>query len=86
MSKYQHLIEALEATVQAAHSCGLPHLAGQLYSVRDIQDEAGLARLEDRLLTVFKLLQLRGVPQGKRAKMGAAASILAQAVQDARYL
>lgn len=87
MNKYQPLIDALDATVKVAHACGLPHIAGQLHTVRDIRDdEVGLARLEDRLETVSKLLRLRGVPQGRVTKLGASAAILAQAVSDARYI
>ena len=54
--------------------------------MRDIQDETGIARLEDRLITVSKILQLRSVPRSKVAKLANAAASLAEAVRAARYI
>jgi hypothetical protein len=86
VGKYQRLIQALETTVAAAHAVGLPHIAGQLYAVRDIQNERGVTLLEDRLLTVSKLLQLRRIPSSKVPKLAEAAMGLAQAIREARYI
>jgi hypothetical protein len=85
-SKYQPLVAAIDKTVAVAHACGLPHIAGQLHSVRDVTDETALNRLEDRLTTVAQLLRLRPLPKKQVARFGDAAQILALAVKDARYI
>lgn len=83
--KYKPLIEALDGVVKVAHACGLPHIAGQLHTVRDIQDEAGVARLEDRLLLVTKLLRLRPLPMSLRPQMGEAVRLLGNVIGEVRY-
>lgn len=82
---YQPLRDALANFVKVGHACGLPFIAGQIHSVSNVVDEASIARLEERLLTVERLLRLRPLPKRQIARMGAAAQQLAEALKEARY-